>query len=79
MQKNDDKVGVGKMKIKKKHFCFVFLNACSILELILFNRNLTKLVYQNLLGSDCRARAQKLSEHLKKQLNFPSKFGEKGH
>ena len=34
---------------------FVFSNARSILELMLCNQNLTKLVYQTLLSSDCIA------------------------
>ena len=41
--KNDVKVGVGKMKIKT--YFVLFSNACSILELILCNPNLLKLVY----------------------------------
>jgi hypothetical protein len=47
------KVGIGKIKIKT--YFVVFSKACSILELMLCNRNLTKLVYQTLLSSDCRA------------------------
>ena len=53
----------------------VFSNARSILELMLCNRNFTKLVYQTLLSSDCRAWALKLSKHLKKGQNmFLSSF-----
>ena len=47
--------------------CCSFSNACSILELMLCNSNLTKLDILVLLSSDCRAWALKLSEHLKKQ------------
>ena len=72
-KKNDAKVGIGKMKTKT---CFChFSNACSILELMLFNRNLPKKVYQTLLSSNCRALALKLSKHLKKWQNFPLKLG----
>ena len=46
---------------------FVFSNACSILELMLCNQNLTKLDILTLLSSNCRAWALKLSEHLKKR------------
>ena len=68
---NDVKVGVGKIKIKT---WFVhFSNARSILELMLCNQNLAKLVHPTLLGSDCRAWALKLREHLKNKHNFPSK------
>ena len=77
VQKNYVKVGVGKMKTKT--FFVVFSNARSILELMLCNQNLTKLVYPTLLSSDCKAWALKLSEHLKKQQNFPSKLGQKGY
>ena len=56
--------------MKTKTYLVVFSKARSILELMLCNRNLTKLVYQTLLGSDCRALALKLSEHLKEKLNF---------
>ena len=67
--KNDVKVGVGKMKTKT--YFVIFSNVCSILELMFCNQNLTKLVYQTLLSSDCGVWALKLSEHLKKQQNFP--------
>ena len=57
-----------------KTYYVVFSNACSILELMLCNWNLTKLVYQTLLSSDRRAWALKLSKYLKKQQHFPSKW-----
>ena len=60
-KKNNVKVGIGKMKTKT--FFVLFSNARSILELMLCNRNLTKLVYQILLSSNYRACALKLSEH----------------
>ena len=44
-----------------------FSNALSIFELMLCNRNLTKFDILTLLSSDCRAWAQKLSKHLKRQ------------
>ena len=69
---------VGNGKIKKKTFFVLFLNACSILELMLCNQNLTKLVYQTLLSSNCWAWALKLSENLKKWQFFLSKLGSKG-
>ena len=69
---NLGKDGVGKMKTKT--YFVVFSNACSILELMLCNRNLTKLVYQTLLSSDCRAWALKLGEHLKKQQKISIKI-----
>ena len=65
---NDAKVGIGKMKTKT--LFVLFSHACSILELMLCNRKLTKLVYQTLVSSNCRAWALKLSEHLKKGQNF---------
>ena len=46
------KVEVGKMKTKL--YLVVFSKARSILELMLFNRNLTKLDILTLLSSDCR-------------------------
>ena len=57
-EKNYVKFGVGKMKIKKKRFCPFF--KCSL------NPNITKLVYLNLLSSNYRAWALKMSEYLKK-------------
>ena len=51
----------------KKHGLFVFSNSCSILELMLCNWNLEKLVYPSLLSSICRAWAWKLSEYLKER------------
>ena len=60
-KKNHGKDGVCKMKTKT-----YFSKAHSILELMLCNWNLTKLVYETLVSSDCRAWALKLSEHLKK-------------
>ena len=68
-------VKVGVCKMKTKTYFVVFSKACSILELMLCNQNLTKLVYQTLLSSDCRAWALRSSENLKKQQNFPSKLG----
>ena len=59
VQTNHGKDGVGKMKTKT--YFVVFSKARSILELMLCNWNLTKLVYQTLLSSDCRAWALKLS------------------
>ena len=53
IQKNDLKVGIGKMKIK--HGLLIFSNARSINELMLCNQNLTKLLYPTLLSSNCRA------------------------
>ena len=53
VQKKYFKVENGKMKTKT--FFGLFFNARSILELMLCNRNLTKLVYQTLVGSICRA------------------------
>ena len=44
---------------------FVFSNARSILELMPCNQNLTQLYILNLLNSNCRVWALKLSEHLK--------------
>ena len=41
VQKKYPKVGIGKMKTKQ--LFVLFSNACSILELLLCNRNLTKL------------------------------------
>ena len=61
--------------MKTKTYFVVFSKARSILELMLCNRNLTKLVYQTLLSSDCRALAQKLSEHLKNNKIFHKKLG----
>ena len=52
----------------------LFSYACSILELLLCNRNLTTFDILTLLGSDCRARALKLSEHLKKKHIFFCQF-----
>ena len=51
--KNYVKGGVGKMKIKTWFVCFS--NARSILELMVCNQNLAKLVNPALLSSDCRA------------------------
>ena len=68
-EKNDVKVGVGKMKTKT--YFVVFSNAHSILELMLCNRNLTKLDILTLLSSDCKALALKLSKHLKKKKKIP--------
>ena len=65
--------------MKTKTYIVVFSKARSTLELMLCNRNLTNLVYQTLLSSDCRALALKLSKHLKKQQNFIYKFCLKGH
>ena len=42
-------------KGRQKPFFVLFSNACSILEFMLCNRNLTKLVYQTLLSSNCSA------------------------
>ena len=53
-----------------KTFLVLFSNAFLIFELMLCNRNFTKLVYQTLLSSNCRAWALKLSEHLKKSTKF---------
>ena len=39
----------------QKHFLSFFSNARSILELLLCNRKFTKLGYQTLLSSNCRA------------------------
>ena len=72
-RKNDVKVGVAKMKTKK--YFVIFSIAGSILELILCNRNLTKLVCLSLLSSDCRAWALKLSEYLKKWQKKSLKIG----
>ena len=63
-KKNHGKNGIGKMKTTK--YIVVSSNARSIL---------TKLVYQSLLSSDCRAWALKFRKCLKKQQNFPSKIG----
>ena len=65
--------------MKTKTYLAVFSNAISVLELMLCNQNFKELVYQTLLSSDCRLWALKLSEHLKKQQNFPSELGWKGH
>ena len=51
--KNDVKVEVGKMKLKI--YFVLYSNACSILELMLCNRNLTKLVDPTLLCLNCSA------------------------
>ena len=75
-RKIDVKVGVGKMKTKT-YFVF-FSNACSILELMFCNQNLTKLVYPTLLSSNCSAKALKLSEHLKKLQKISLKLGQNG-
>ena len=42
-------------KWRQKTYFVLFANACSILELMLCNINLTILVYQSLLGSNYRA------------------------
>ena len=47
--------------------CVFFSKARSILEHMLWNRNLTQFDILHLLSLDCRAWALKLSEHLKKQ------------
>ena len=73
VQKNDVKVGIGQMKTKT--FFVLFSNAHSILELLFCNLNLTKLVYQTLVSSNCRARDLKLNKHLKKGQIFASKLG----
>jgi hypothetical protein len=52
VQKKYFKVGIGQMETTL--FC-PFSNACSIFELMLCNRNITKLVYVTLLSSNCRA------------------------
>ena len=52
--KNEIKVDVDKMKIKKTYFV-LFSNARFILELMLSNQNLTKLVYPTLLSLNCSA------------------------
>ena len=44
-------------KWRQKHGLFVFSNACSILELMLCNRNLKNLVYPTRLSSNCRVLA----------------------
>ena len=54
------KVGIGKMRTKT--LFVLFSKACSILKLMLCNQNLTKLVYQTLFSSSCRACALKLSK-----------------
>ena len=64
-------------KWRLKHGLLVFPNARSILELMLCNRNLTKLVYPTLLSSDCRAWTLKLSENLKTRTKFSIKVGPK--
>ena len=69
VQKNYVQVGVCKMKTNT--YFVIFSNASFILEVMLFNRNLRKLIYQALLSSDCRALALKLSECLKKGTHFP--------
>ena len=48
----------------------LFSNACQILELMRCNLNLPKLDILTWLSSDYRARALKLSEHLKKGQNM---------
>ena len=53
VRKNDVKVGAGKMKIKT--YFVLFLNARSILELMLCNQKLPKLVYLTLLSLNCSA------------------------
>ena len=55
------------------------LDACSILELLLCNQNLTKLVYPTLLGSDGRAYVPQLSEHLKTDKKSHKNKGLKGN
>ena len=52
--------------MQAKIFLVVFSNAHSILELMLCNQNIPKLLYQTLLSSHCNAWALKWSEHLKK-------------
>ena len=47
--KNYVQVGVGKMKTKTNFV--IFSNACSVLEIMFCNRNLTNLVYPILLSS----------------------------
>ena len=71
--KNDAWVGVGKMKTK--FFFVVFSNDCSILELMFCTQNFKKLLNETLFCYDCRALALKLSEHLKKKKNCPTKLG----
>ena len=51
--------------MKTKTYFVIFSNASSILELMLCNGILTKVVYQNSLNSDSKARALKLSECFK--------------
>ena len=71
-QKKYFNVGIGKMKTKT--LFVLFSNARSILELMLCNRNLTKLGYQTLLSSNGKAWSLKLSEHLKKRTTFSIKI-----
>ena len=75
-KKYDVKVEVSKMMTNI--FLVLFSNACSILEMHC-NRNLTKLVYQTLLCSGCKAWALKLSRYLKKGKHFPLELGYKWH
>ena len=53
VQNKEVKVRAGKMKAKI--FLVLFSNARSILELMLCNQKLTKLLFQTLLSSNCRA------------------------
>ena len=73
MEKNHGKNKVDKM-MKKKNFFVVLWNACTILELMLCNQNLTKFVYQTMLSSDSRAWALQLCKHLKKTTKFSMKI-----
>ena len=74
-RQNSVKFGVGRMKVKA--YFVIFSNDCSILELMLWNPNLPKLVYRTLLGSDCKAWPLKLSEHSKKKKKIHNKKAKK--
>ena len=75
-RKNYVEVGVGNMKIKT--YFVIFSTSRSILELMLCNPNLTKLLYPTLC-LDCRAWALKLSEYLKNFNFFQKKESQKRH
>ena len=72
VRKNYVLKGVGKMKIKT--YFVIFSNARLILELMLCNQSLEKLVYQTLFSSDCRAQALPVFE---KSTKFSIKIGQK--
>ena len=65
--------------MKTKTLFVLFSNTNSLRGMELTYLNSMKLGYPTLLSFDCRARALKLCKHLKKEQNYPSQLGQKGH